>query len=51
MNLAHRYKGIGIRDIAIGIGTEIIWALAIILAAFLFGTILLIGHKILVSFK
>ncbi|MBI2447786.1 MAG: hypothetical protein HYV48_04575 [Candidatus Omnitrophica bacterium] len=51
MNLAQRYKGIGIRDIAIGIGAEIIWAFAIILAAFLFGAILLIIHKILVGFK
>lgn len=50
MNLAQRYKGIGIRDIAIGIGTEIVWALTIILAAFLFGTILVIGHSFMGEF-
>ncbi|GEM_PF-4296363 len=46
MNLAQRYKGMDIRDIAIGIGTEIVWALAIISIGLIFGTILVIMHSI-----
>jgi hypothetical protein len=50
MNLAQHYRGVEIRNIAIGIGTEIIWVFTIIFAAFLFGTILLIIHSFMGEF-
>lgn len=46
MNLSRHYEGIGIRNIVIGVFTETIWALVVLLTAFIFGTILLVIHNI-----